>query len=161
MSDPTETAQTVVDGREVATGRFGAGNRISAGADHSDRVDLVKLARAKCKELGLNLEAMLWDVLFAMLLKGACGDTKAASLVLDRFAGVIERGPLVALNFAERVPQAPPLVSDGRGAPTLNEHLERLVMIANERGLTELEGLKPAQVIDTIAERHAIDALLS
>jgi hypothetical protein len=152
--------RSTANGRQ-ANGRFAVGNAGGPGGTYPDRINLVKLARRKAKEFGLDLEGLVWDALFAMLVKASCGDTKAAALILDRFAGAVDRGPLINLELgAGAIPQAPPVTADGTGAPTLAEHLERLVTIARERGtqLGALADLKPAEVVVKIAEDKAAAA---
>jgi len=122
---------------------------------------VARLARRKAKELGLDIDALLWDVVMAMLLNGACGDTKSAKLAYDMLGEQAPAGPLVTIDATQRLPQAPLIDVGPDGAPPLGEHLRRLLAIAEERGLTGLANAHPAQVIEHIAKKNAVDELLS
>lgn len=168
MSDPLEKAE---DGDAPATpdrkanGRFLPGHKLAGPGNAGARVNLAAIAKRKAKEKGLDIEALVWDVLYSMLIMGACGDTKAAKVAFDALGEVEAKGPLVnidATGTGGRVPQAPPFVAAGvDGAPSLGEHMARLAAIIEERGLATLAGATPAKVVEIIAHRTAEEELLS
>lgn len=142
-------------------GRFAKGNVLGVG-NRSTRIDVPKLARIKAKELGLDVEVLLWDVVLSMLYKGAMGDVPAAKLSYEMLGMQDAKTSLIAIGLGGNVPEAPPLTQSGSdGAPPFGEHLKRLLAIAEERGLTDIIDLHPADVIDTLAEKQSLDDLLS
>lgn len=145
-----------------ANGRFTHGNDGGPG-NKSERINVPKLMRRYCRELGLDAEVLLAEVGLAMLYQGACGDTAAARLAFDMLAVKEPTGPLVAvgIGLGGRVPQPPDVTPGSNGAPALGEHLELLIKIAEERGLVDLRGRHPAKILRAIAERKAEEDLLS
>lgn len=163
MSDPLGKG---VDGKadRADNGRFLPGHKLAGPGNAGARINVAALAKRKAAELGIDLDCLVWDVVSAMLLNAACGDTRAAKVVFDILGEQASRGPLVAIGLdgGGRVPQVPPLLEAGAdGAPSLGEHLKRLVAIAEERGLADLADAHPAAVIATIANRSAEEELLS
>ena len=145
----------------LLNGRFTNGWRGGTG-NPTERINVPKLMRRYCRELGLDVEALLADVGLAMLYKGACGDVAAARLAVDMLGETEPSGPLVAVGILNgRMPQPPALAPGADGAPALSEHLQRLIVIAEERGLADLSGRHPKEVLRAIAERAAEAELLS
>ena len=161
MSGSMEKA---VDGEadRANNGRFLPGHKLAGPGNAGARINVAALAKRKAKELDIDLDELLWDVILAMLLKAACGDTKAAKVVFDMLGEQAPKGPIIAIDASGHVPQAPPLFTAGAdGAPTLGEHLKRLVAIAEERNLVGLLDARPADVVAKIANRSAEEELLS
>ena len=155
-----------VDGKadRSSNGRFLPGHKLAGPGNAGSRINVAALAKRKAAELGIDLDCLVWDVVSAMLLNAACGDTKAAKIVFDILGEQAPKGPLVAVGIdgGGVVPQAPPILAAGDdGAPSLGEHLKRLVAIAEERGLTDLTNANPAEVVATIAHRRADEEFLS
>lgn len=150
------------DDNRQANGRFAPGYKGGPG-NTSERINVARLAKRYCRELGMDVEALLAEVVLAMLYNGACGDVAAARLAFDMLAVKEPSGPLVAIGIGlgDRVPQPPALTPGANGAPALSEHLERLIAIAEERGLVDLRGKHPAKILRAIAEREAEKDLLS
>lgn len=146
----------------AANGRFTVGNRLGPG-NTSERINVPRLAKRYCSELGMDVEALLAEVVLAMLYQGACGDVASARLAFDMLGQKEPSGPLVAvgIGLGGRVPQPPDVASGANGAPALSEHLERLIAIAEERGLVDLRGKHPAKMLRAIAEQQAERELLS
>lgn len=144
------------DDNRTANGRFAPGYKGGPG-NTSARINVARLAKRYCRELGLDVEALLAEVVLAMLYQGACGDTAAAKLAFDMLGEKEPSGPLVAvgIGLSGRLPQPPALLAGADGAPPLSEHLERLIAIAEERGLVNLQGKHPAKIVRAIAEREA------
>lgn len=161
MKSEPEIIPPIEDGR-LANGRFTNGWKGGPG-NVSARIDVPRLARRYCSELGMDVEALLAEVVLAMLYQGACGDVAAARLAFDMLAQKEPSGPLVAvgIGLGGRMPQPPALVTGHDGAPALSEHLERLIAIAEERGLVDLKGKHPAKMLRAIAEQQAERDLLS
>jgi hypothetical protein len=148
----------------LPNGRFQKGHALGGPGNTSSRINVPALAKRKAEELGLDLKDLVWEVVLAMLYKGACGDVPAAKLVHDLLGEQEPSGPLVAIGIGNeaRVPQAPPLYgSGGDGAPPIGEHLKRLAAIIEERGLATADDMHPAEVVATIANRSAEEELLS
>lgn len=161
MKEEPEIIQPLEVGRSV-NGRFTYGNQGGPG-NVSARIDVPRLVRRYCRELGMDVETLLAEVALAMLYGGACGDVAAARLAFDMLAQKEPSGPLVAvgIGLGGRLPQPPALIAGVDGAPALSEHLERLIAIAEERGLVDLRGKHPAKILRAIAEREAEKDLLS
>lgn len=160
MKEEPEIIQPLEDGR-ADNGRFTQGNRLGKG-NTSARINVPALMKRYCRELGMDVEALLADVGLAMLYNGACGDVAAARLAFDMLGEKEPSGPLVAIGVLNgRLPQPPALTPGADGAPALSEHLHRLIIIAEERGLADLSGRHPKEVLRAIAERAAEAELLS
>ena len=142
----------------TAKGRFTYGNPGGPG-NTTTRIDVPRGMRRYCRNLGLDVEVLMAEVALAMLYQGACGDTAAARLAHDMLGMKEPSGPLVAvgIGLGAGVPQPPALVAGVDGSPPLSEHLERLVAIAQERGLVDLKGQHPAKMVKAIAEKHAAE----
>lgn len=164
MSDPLEKAEEGKPDRS-AKGRFLPGHKLAGPGNAGARINVAALARRKAKEMGLDLDGLLWDVAFAMLVLGSCGNVKAAKLAYEMLGEQEVKGPLINIDARSRVPEAPPLSKAGAdGAPPLGEHLRLLALIAKERGLVDLAELvdvHPVDVVATIINRSAVEELLS
>jgi len=161
MTEEPEVIQPFEVGRSV-NGRFTYGNQGGPG-NVSARINVPRVVRKYCRDLGLDLDVLIADVALTMLYNGACGDVAAARLAFDMLAVKEPSGPLVAIGIGlgERLPQPPELYAGADGAPALKEHIDRLLSIIEERKLDCLRGEHPTRMIQAIAERAAERDLLS
>jgi hypothetical protein len=136
-------------------GRFLPGHKLSGPGNAGRRINVALLARRKAKEYGLDLDTLMWDVVLAMLLKGANGDVSAAALAHKMLGELEPKGPALAIGISTGggAPEPPALRARANGAPPLDEHLRRLVAIARERGLADIVDAEPVDAVTTIINR--------
>ena len=157
--DPDESADP--RNRDPVTGRLLPGHKIAGPGRPKGSLDFMSVCRTKAREAGVKLSDLVWLATKGLASRAARGDAAAAKVLIDRLCGPIDKALINLELGAGAIPQAPPVTADGTGAPTLAEHLERLVTIARERGtqLGALADLKPADVVVKIAEDKAAAAV--
>ena len=71
---------------------------LPGGGRPAGSMDFMTVLRKKAKEKDFDLEQAIWGVGMSLLRAAINGDTKAAAQFLDRVVGVVDKGPMVAID---------------------------------------------------------------